>query len=50
MPELKYLADKKRIQREVSFATDIIYPMDNGSADIQLYDEFSGIQLMVSLF
>ena len=47
---LKYLRDKQIQPGRDPFITDVIYPMERGSADIQLYDIFPGVQLMVTDF
>ena len=50
MQELCYLKNNKRIQGSESYITHVDFPVEQGSADMRLYDIFPGIQLMVMDF
>lgn len=48
--KLSYLQNNKMIPGKEAFITHVDFPVEWGSADMQLYDIFPGIQLMVSEF
>ena len=50
MQELKYLKDKLVTPGEAPFVNHVTYPVDNGRADLWLYNIFPGVQLMVTEF
>lgn len=50
MQELRYLKDKLVTPREAPFVNYVTYPVDNGRADLWLYNIFPGVQLMVTDF
>ena len=50
MQELNYLKDKVIMPGEVPFVSHVTYPVDDGHADLWLYDIFPGVQLMVTDF
>lgn len=50
MQELSYLRQDKKAPGKDSFVTYVDFQIDNGTADVRLYDIFPGIQLMTSEF
>lgn len=50
MQELCYLKNNKKTSGSESYITHVDFPVEQGSADMRLYDIFPGIQLMVTDF
>ena len=50
MQELNYLKDKVITPGAAPFISHATYPVDDGHADLWLYDIFPGVQLMVTDF
>ena len=50
MQELNYLKDKVITPGAAPFVSHATYPVNDGHADLWLYDIFPGVQLMVTDF
>ena len=50
MQELRYLRDKIKSPGPAPFVTHATYPVEEGHADLWVYEIFSGVHLMVTDF